>query len=164
MLAHAGAAAVILSFAAHAFATRATLTLPPGTMVETGDAFGRPWRLVNQGLSRFDASGADVIALAVEVTGPDGVRRLVTSESRDYVSPTGRHLGMPVGRRGSIGGALQRVRLLLESADGADVAQVRIAFVPLVILWPVGLLLLMVSALMALAPPTAAQRAPARTE
>lgn len=147
-LAHGGAALVALSFAAHALASRTALLLPPGVAVTATDAFGRPWRVVNQGISRFDAAGADVTALAIEATGPDGRARLLSTELREHPGRGGVPLA-PAARRGSSGTPFQQLRVLLESADGTDAARVRVAFVPLAILWPAGLALLTASLLAA---------------
>jgi hypothetical protein len=153
-LAHVGAAALILSFGAHVFAARTTLDLPPGEAVVVDDAFGRSWRLVNQGVSRFDTRGADVTAIAIEATGPDARTRLVASERRDYHSASGSAIE-PVRRRGSFGTPAQQVRILLESADAGERARVRVAFVPLLVLWPAGIALLVGSILALLLTPMA---------
>ncbi|HEX9562532.1 MAG TPA: hypothetical protein VF981_01105 [Gemmatimonadaceae bacterium] len=150
--AHVGAALIALSFGAHVFAARATIDLPPGVTVSVNDAFGRNWQLVNQGVSRFDATGRDVTALAIQATTPDGRTRLVTTEQRERPGIDGTMVA-PVGTRGSTGTALQRLRVLLETADLSDTARVRYAFVPLLILWPVGLVLLTLSAIVLLLTP-----------
>lgn len=154
-LAHVGAACVVLSFAAHVFAARSTVDLPPGAPVEVADALGGTWTLVNQGVSRFDHEGADITTVAIEAVGPDGRPRLMTSERREVQSLLGGNLA-PVGMRGSSGTALQRVRVLLESADPLDTATVRVSFVPFLLLWPAGLVLLGAAGLLRLLVPLTA--------
>jgi len=161
-LAHVGAASLVLSFVAHVFAARSTVDLPPGTPVEVADALGGSWRMVNQGVSRFDHDGSDITAVAIEATGPDGRARLITSEQREVRSFLGGNLE-PIGIRGSTGTPLQRVRVLLESADPLDTVRVRVAFVPLLVLWPAGLLLLAAAGVLHLLVPWAARSASFRS-
>ena len=143
-LAHSGAALVVSSFAAHIVAVRASLELPPGQGVEMSGVPGGAWRLVNQGVSRFDAGMADVTAVAIEVSSPAAAASLVTTERREYVVGPGRSAWMSI--RGSAGGPLLRLRVLLESVDASDAARVRVTALPLPVLWDLGLILLAASA------------------
>jgi hypothetical protein len=146
---HVGAALLAISFAAHAFASRSTIVLPPGTSVSVPDAFRQPWQLVNQGVSRFDASGVDVTALAVEARRPrDGIELLIP-EIREYHSRGGQHLA-PVSLRRSTGTTTQAIRVLFVGADSLDVASVRVTFLPVPMLWPAGVALLVLAAVFAL--------------
>lgn len=147
LLAHAGAACLAASFGAHVVASRASVALPPGQGVEVRGSFGGTWRLVNQGVSRFDAEGVDVTALAVEVTTPGGATRLVSTDLRDWHARDGTHLEPPVGRRRAVRSVAEEFRVLLERTDSVDVASVRVTFLPAPLLWPAGLLLLAASAL-----------------
>lgn len=141
-LGHVGAILLVASFAAHVAARRSTVDLPPGRATEIVGAFGGTWRLVNQGVSRFDAEGVDVTALAVEVTGPGGATALVSPELRDWHARDGAHLERPVGLRRSMRSLPEELRVLLEGTDSVDVARVRVTFIPVPLLWPAGLLLL----------------------
>jgi hypothetical protein len=141
---HAGAVVVVLSFALHIVARRATIELPPGAPVEVRDGLGRSWTLVNQGLSRFDAEGRDIEALAIQVTRPDGAARLLTAEHRQYYDRNGRPLGAPLGLRATWPSAVQDARLVFDSALTGDVARVRVSFVPLAALWTLGIVLILV--------------------
>jgi hypothetical protein len=159
--AHAGAICLAVSFAAHAFAVRSTVSLRPGEPVDVRDSFRRTWQLVNQGVSRFDAEGVDVTALAVETRNARGRTELVTPEAREYHAPDGQHLETTIALRKSSGGALQTMRVLLTATDSLDVASVRITFLPAPFLWPLGVVLLGVSAVLAFpASPTAEPRSP----
>jgi hypothetical protein len=142
-LAHAGAALVVSSFAAHIMAVRVTLELPPGQVVEMSGVPGGAWRLVNQGVSRFDAGMADVTAVAIELSPPAAGASLVTTERREYVAGPGRSAWMSI--RGSAGSPLLRLRVLLESVDAGDSARVRVTALPLPVLWDLGLMLLAAS-------------------
>lgn len=150
-LMHVGALLMVLGFALHIAAARTTLRLPPGQSAEAPDVFGRNWTLVNQGLSRFDAAGHDVTAIAVETTPPGGAPRLLSSELRRYVDGrTGALLGRPIGVRAVQRGPLQELRLVLADAAEGDVALVRVSFVPLVMLWHAGVALLLAGGIAAL--------------
>jgi hypothetical protein len=147
-VAHAGAIMLAISFAAHAFAARSTVSLPPGATVGVTDAFRRTWQLANQGVSRFDEQGADVLSVALEAKSPSGTATLLTPEIRGYHGRGGEHIENTVSRRQSTGAITQTLRVLLVGADSLDVASVRITFLPLPILWPVGVALLALSVVM----------------
>lgn len=147
-MAHAGAVLVVASFAAHVFAARTTVDLPPGVPVGVTDAFGAEWRLVNQGVSTYDDEGADVTALAVEATPAGGTARLLTTERRQHRAFSGGAL--PSSRRGATGRWLMTLRVLLEVAERDDLVRVRITFLPLPVLWDAGMLLLLVGAMLTL--------------
>jgi hypothetical protein len=147
---HAGAIFLAVSFAAHAFAERSTVSLPPGTAVTVNDGFQRPWQLVNQGVSRFDAEGVDVTAVAIEARDPRGAPRLLTPEIREYHGRDGQHMTAGVAIRASTGRITQAMRVLLSPPDSLDVASVRVTFLPAPVLWPVGVVLLGLSATLAL--------------
>ena len=148
-LGHAGAAMLAISFAAHAVASRATISLPQGESVAVTDALRRRWELVNQGVSRYDAEGVIVTALTVGTRNPRGETALLTPEIREYHGRDGQHLA-PVSFRASHGRTTQAVRVLFIEADSLDVASVRVTFLPAPILWTIGLVLLAASAFLAL--------------
>jgi hypothetical protein len=148
-LGHAGAALLAISFAAHAVASRTTVTLPQGESVAVTDALRRRWELVNQGVSRYDAEGVFMTTLTVGARNPGGTTALMTSEIREYHGRDGQHLA-PVSFRASHGRTTQAVRVLLIEADSLDVASVRVTFLPAPILWTIGLVLLAASAFLAL--------------
>jgi len=147
---HTGAILLAVSFAAHAFAQRSTVALPPGTTVTVNDGFRRPWQLVNQGVSRFDAEGVDVTAVAIEARDPRGTPSLLTPEIREYHGRGGQHLASNVSIRASTGRITQVMRVLLSPPDSLDVASVRVTFLPAPVLWPLGVVLLGLSATLAL--------------
>jgi hypothetical protein len=146
--AHVGAAMLIVSFALHAIAARATVSVGPGASEDVTDAFRRRWQLANQGVSRFDAEGVDVLTVSIEATDPAGQTRLLTPEIHDHHGREGRHLANSVSLRKSAGDPLQTLRVLLLEADSLDVASVRVTFLPVPILWPLGIALLLLSAIL----------------
>lgn len=148
--AHLGAALVVAAFVLHIAARRETLTLRPGEPVTATDVYGRSWRLVPQGVSRYDAETHEVTALAVEVTAPDGATRLVSTEQRTYLAFTGAPMGDPVGIRGTWRTPVQDVRLVVEDVMPSDAALVRVSFVPLVLFWPAGIALMVAAGLVLL--------------
>ena len=150
LTAHVGAGLLVVSFALHAFATRVTVAIPPGGSVDVTDSFKRTWQLSNQGVSRFDAEGVDVRSVALEARRPSGATALLAPEIRDYHTRSGDHLENSIARRQSTGAIVQTLRVLLVEADSLDVASVRVTFLPLPILWPIGIALLGGSLLLAL--------------
>ncbi len=148
-LGHAGAALLAVSFAAHAVAARSTISLPQGSAVTATDAMRGQWQFVNQGVSRYDAEGVFVTALTIEARSPGGKTALLTPEIREFHGMDGQHLA-PVSFRASHGRTLQAVRVLFVEADSLDVASVRVTFLPAPILWTIGLVLLAISAFLAL--------------
>jgi len=150
--AHVGAVLLAISFAAHAVAERTTISLPAGETVDL-TTFRQTWKLTNQGVSRFDETAADVVSLALEVTTPSGKTSLLTPEVRDYHTPSGRHLEDRISRRESVGKVTQTLRVLLVGADSLDTASVRVSFLPLPILWPAGVILILLSVIALRQPP-----------
>jgi hypothetical protein len=148
--AHAGAVLMVVSFALHALAARSTVSVAAGATVEVTDAFHQPWQLANQGVSRFDAEGMDVLSVAIESTDPRGTLRLVAPAIQDPHARDGRHLDNTISRRVSAASALQSMRVLLLEVDSLDVARVRVTFLPVPILWPMGVALLVLSAALSL--------------
>jgi hypothetical protein len=146
--AHAGTILLVISFALHALAARATVAIAPGASVTVSDSFRREWQLANQGVSRFDQEGVDVLSLALEARSASGATALLTPEIRDYHGRSGGHLQNAVVRRKSSGVVTQTLRVLLVGADSLDVASVRVTFLPLPVLWPAGLALLALSVLL----------------
>lgn len=144
--AHAGAALMVVSFALHALAVRSTVSVGPGATAEVTDAFRRPWQLANQGVSRFDAEGMDILSVAIESRDSRGVPRLLAPAIQDPHGRDGRHLDNSISRRASVTSALQSLRVLLMEVDSLDVARVRVTFLPVPILWPMGVALLALSA------------------
>ncbi len=140
--AYAGALLILLAFGAHVLASRSDVTLAPGRPTDVRDIRGRNWRLVNQGMSRFDAEDRDAAVLAIEVTDPSGKTRLKTTELRAYHDRRGDPAGAPVGVRAVQAGAFQELLLTLQNADESERATVRVAFIPFAWLWIPGILLL----------------------
>ena len=148
--AHVGAILMVVSFALHALASRSTVSVGPGATVAVTDAFRRPWQLANQGVSRFDAEGMDILSVAIESRDSRGTLRLLAPAIQDPHGSDGRHLDNTISRRASAGSALQAVRVLLVEVDSLDVAQVRVTFLPVPILWPLGVVLLVLSAVLSI--------------
>lgn len=139
---HAGALLVVVAFILHIVAARTTLTLPPAVPVEAHDRFGRLWEFVNQGVSQFDAEGRDITALAVTVRGPGGASRVLSAEQRQYYGRMGTPLGEPLGVRANWVTPILDMRLVMDSVLAGESVRVRVSFVPLALLWPVGVVLM----------------------
>ena len=158
--AHTGALLVVVAFALHIVAARSELTLPPGATVEARDTFGRTWGFVNQGVSQFDADGRDITALAIAVTGPRGASRLLSTEQRQYFGRMGGPLGRPLGVRATWPTPLQEMRLVMDSVLAGERARVRVSFVPLALLWPAGVVLMVLGGAIRLAAQRGADTTP----
>ena len=150
LLAHLGAALVVVAFAVHVAGRRSEVTLVPGQSLDLPDAFGRTWRFVSQGISRFDADGHDVMALATNVTAPGRAPALLTTEQRQYYDATGTPFTRPVAVRGVRRGIAQDLRVVLDSVGTGEAAVVKVAFVPFTVLWIPGAALVLITAIAAL--------------
>jgi hypothetical protein len=141
-LAHAGALLVIVAFGLHLWAVRTEATLTPGRPASVRDRFGRRWRLVNEGLSRFDVDNREIAALAVDVTTPTGNHHLATTERRKYRAVDGSPIASPVLVRATVQDITQQLLLTLQDTGAGDESRVEVVFVPLAALWIPGVLLL----------------------
>jgi hypothetical protein len=160
-LAVLGSAVLAVAFGAHAVAARSDVVLQPGRPEEIRDAFGRPWSLRNQGVSRYDAAGKDVEAVAIEATDPAGRKRLLSPALHLYADPDGHSIGGPVAVRARVGGVSQDLLVTLLEAGSGDVVRVRVAFSPLAVTWPLALIPIVAGGLLLLRsdPPTARETA-----
>lgn len=150
LVAHAGVVLIVIAFALHIVGRRVELTLSPGTPVTVSDVFGRPWQFVSQGVSRFDANGVDVTALAADVTTPSATSVLMTTEQRQSYNAAGEPFDRIVSVRGVRRGALQALRVVLDSVGAGETASVKVAFVPLTVLWIPGAALVLITGIAAL--------------
>lgn len=135
----AGAALIILSFAAHVAARRENVRLAPGSSVEVKQPFGGAWRLTGSGVSRFDAEGLETVAAAV-VAARDDSERLLVPELRQYLTSTGEPLGPPLARTATLRTVAGDLRLLVSNIEAGDTVYLRVSFVPLAALWQLGLI------------------------
>jgi hypothetical protein len=145
---HAGVAMVALSFGLHAAATRSTVAVPAGSAVEVRDSFRRAWSLANQGISQFDADGVEVTSLALEARDHGGRLHLLAPDIQERHARDGRHLENHVAHRKSVTTGSQAMRALLVGTDSVETATVRVTFLPLPFLWPLGVIMVLTSILL----------------
>ncbi|HYD51181.1 MAG TPA: cytochrome c-type biogenesis CcmF C-terminal domain-containing protein [Gemmatimonadaceae bacterium] len=146
----AGVVAVAVGLAGRGARVDREARLETGRAAELTDPRGARWRLVSQGVSRYQSRNRDVTALAVMV-GPAGdAASLVTAERWQVLDRRGQTRGEPVSVAGVRTTPTMDVRLLLET-DVAGSADVRVGFEPFALLVWIGGTLLLVGGAAALA-------------
>jgi cytochrome c-type biogenesis protein CcmF len=140
---HAGILMLLVALAGVPFARQYDTTLKTGQSFETRDPYGHLWRFVSQGVSQFERADHVVAILAVD-TYRDGKRvGLITSEKRTYRDVEGNSVFSPSIEAGIHSTALLDTYLLaadIRRTHGSDIAELRIAFNPLVVwIWAGGL-------------------------
>jgi cytochrome c-type biogenesis protein CcmF len=143
---HAGIAMLFAAFAGHAFKREYDTTLRTGQAYQAADPYGHVWRFVSQGVSYDDRPDRVVVALPLD-TYRDGKRvGLITSEQRTYRDVQGNSLFQPstgVGIRSTARLDAYVVLAGVRREKGVDVAQLRIAFNPLVVwVWAGGFVMM----------------------
>jgi len=146
-VAHAGIVMTLAAFVGLPLARQSDATLKTGQSYETTDPFGHLWRFVSQGVSQFDRADHVVAILALD-TYRDGKRvGLITSEKRTYRDVAGNPLFAPTIEAGIHSTALLDTYVLpadIRRMQGSDIAQLRIAFNPLVAwVWAGGLVMVL---------------------
>ena len=79
------------------------------------------------------------------MTAPGGSSRVLSSEQRQYFGRTGMPLGAPIGVRATWTTPVLDMRLVMDSVLAGESARVRVSFVPLALLWPIGIGLMVVA-------------------
>ena len=127
------------------------VSVAAGQQVEAKDAYGRSWRFVNQGISNGRSLNREVASATLEAIR-DGTRRgLITSEQRQYLDSQEHPTHEPVTEAGIRAGALQDVYVELSSVRD-EVADIRIAFNPLVMWVWIGGAIMALAGLVAMWP------------
>ncbi|MEO8909510.1 MAG: heme lyase CcmF/NrfE family subunit [Gemmatimonadaceae bacterium] len=129
---HLGIVMIFAAFAGLAFKREFDLTLNPGDSKTVGDAWGHQWTFLSQGISRYNVLNREVTAIALDVSRdgkPDGV---ITSEKRQHVDSRGVPTFEPSTEVGIKGSFKQDVYVVLAGVRGADAAEIRVTFNPLV--------------------------------
>ncbi|MEO5579754.1 MAG: heme lyase CcmF/NrfE family subunit [Gemmatimonadaceae bacterium] len=129
---HMGIVVIFAAFAGLAFKKDFDVTLKAGDVKEVTDPFGRQWKFVSQGVSRYDVLNRKVTAIALDVSR-DGQREgLLTSEKRQHVDSRGAPTFEPSTEVGIMESFRQDVYVVLAGVGADDTAELRITFNPLV--------------------------------
>jgi len=158
---HAGILILLVALAGLPFASQYDTTLKTGQSYETRDPYGHRWRFVSQGVSQFDRPDHVVAILALDAYREGQRVGLITSEKRSYRDIEGNPLFSPSVEAGIHSTAMLDTYILpadIRRTQGSDIAELRIAFNPLVAwIWAGGLVMVL-GGLMLVVPN--AQRAP----
>ncbi len=129
---HMGIVVIFAAFAGLAFKKDFDVTLKAGDVKQVTDPFGRQWRFVSQGVSRYDVLNRQVTAIALDVSR-DGQREgVLTSEKRQHVDSRGAPTFEPSTEVGIMESFRQDVYVVLAGVGADDTAELRITFNPLV--------------------------------
>ena len=161
---HAGITMMFGAFGGLAFKREYSATLHTGEQYQATDPYGHVWRFVSQGVSSDDRPDRVAVAVPLDMYR-DGKRvGLISSEQRTYRDLQGNPLFQPstkVGIRSTARLDTYVVLAGVRSEKGVDVADLRIAFNPLVVWVWVGGFVMMVGGLIVMWPKAERRRAQA---
>jgi cytochrome c-type biogenesis protein CcmF len=129
---HLGVVVVFAAFAGLAFKREFDLTLNGGQSKTVTDAWGHQWTFLSQGISRYNILNREVTAIALDVTRDGKPAGVITSEKRQHVDSRGNPTFEPSTEVGIKGSFKQDVYVVLAGVRGADDAEIRVTFNPLV--------------------------------
>jgi cytochrome c-type biogenesis protein CcmF len=129
---HLGVVVVFAAFAGLAFKREFDLTVNAGDTKAVTDAWGHRWTFQSQGISRYTILNRDVTAIALDVTRDGRPAGVITSEKRQHVDSRGTPTFEPSTEVGIMGSFKQDVYVVLAGVRGADGAEIRVTFNPLV--------------------------------
>ena len=132
--------------------TSSSLVLASGAQGNFVQRLSGSVRLAHQGLSRYERVNSHVMVVAIEASGGQLDRRLITVEQREYVDSRDETLGEPLNRPGVARGPLEELRVFLENSGRGDEVGLRVVSAPLAMAWPLALLALTVTAILAWIP------------
>jgi cytochrome c-type biogenesis protein CcmF len=129
---HLGVVVVFAAFAGLAFKREFDLNLNAGDSKTVTDAWGHSWTFVSQGISRYNVLNREVTAIALDVTRDGKHAGVITSEKRQHVDSRGAPTFEPSTEVGIMGSFKQDVYVVLAGVRGANDAEIRVTFNPLV--------------------------------
>jgi cytochrome c-type biogenesis protein CcmF len=129
---HLGVVVVFAAFAGLAFKREFDLTLNAGDSRTVTDAWGHRWTFLSQGISRYSVLNREVTAIALDVTRDGKPAGVITSEKRQHVDSRGAPTFEPSTEVGIMGSFKQDVYVVLAGVRGANDAEIRVTFNPLV--------------------------------
>ena len=108
-----------------------TVSLGQGESTKLRDAFGREWKLAQQGVSAFRAENREITAVTIEATRDSSEPAILVTERRQSVDSRGEEVAEPVVVPGRRHGLAQEVAVRLERTLPGDAAELRVDFRPL---------------------------------
>jgi cytochrome c-type biogenesis protein CcmF len=130
---HMGIVVIFCAFAGLAFKKENDLTFKPGDARELVDPFGRKWKFVSQGISRYNALNRQVTAIALDISRDGQPMGVMSSEKRQHVDSRGQPTFEPSTEVGIRSSLRQDVYLVLAGVRADESAEVRVTFNPLVV-------------------------------
>lgn len=127
-----GVALLAAGLVGQAFGRGHVVTLHPGEAVTLRDPYGRNWRFVSEGVSRYDILNRHVTAATMSVYRGDSRAGFLTSEWRQYMDSRGAPTFAPSPEMGLIETPLQGVYALIGGIGRDDAVELRLGFTPLV--------------------------------
>jgi cytochrome c-type biogenesis protein CcmF len=129
---HAGVVMLMCAFAGLAFKKEFDVTLKAGQAFDAVDPWGHRWQFVSQGISQFDALNRQVTAVSLKPTRDGRPMPVIESEKRQHVDSRGTPTFEPSTAVGIYERPSQDVYVVFTGVIGADTAEIRITFNPLV--------------------------------
>jgi cytochrome c-type biogenesis protein CcmF len=130
---HFGIVVMFAAFAGLAFKQEYDVTLTPGqTFTVPADPWGHRWTFTSQGVSRFETLNRFVTAVALDARRDGEHVAVITSEKRQHVDSRKQPTFEPSTEVGILESLKQDVYVTLAGVTGAETAEVRITFNPLV--------------------------------
>ncbi|MFI5228681.1 MAG: heme lyase CcmF/NrfE family subunit [Gemmatimonadales bacterium] len=129
---HAGIVMLFAAFAGLAFKTDHDITLRTGDAYDVKDPYGHQWRFVSQGVSMSKPVGREVVSVALQTFRDGKPAGFIASEKRTYLDVTDQPLFQPITQVGIRSTAKLDTYVVLAGVRGADTAELRVTFNPLV--------------------------------
>jgi cytochrome c biogenesis factor len=127
-----GAATLVVSLAGAALRHDFDVPLAGGEVAELKDPYGRRWRFVSEGISRYDVRDRRITAQTLAVYRAGERAGLLSAERWQQLDGRGAVSSAPLGRAGILRLPAQDVYVALRDVRTDDVAELRISFNPLV--------------------------------
>jgi cytochrome c biogenesis factor len=127
-----GAATLAVSLAGTAFRRDFDVPLATGQVAELKDPYGRQWRFVSEGISRYDVRDRRITAQTLAVYHGEERAALLSAERWQQLDARGAASFPPLTRAGILSSPTQDVYVALHDVRTDDVAALRISFNPLV--------------------------------
>ena len=163
-IAHAGAVMLLIAAAGLPWAREYEAKLKTGESYQATDPFGHVWRFVSQGVSQFDRADHVVAILALDTYRDSKRVGLITSERRTYRDMQGNQLFDPSLKVGIHSTGKLDTYVVpgnLRRTQGSDIADLRVAFNPLVAWLWMGGVAMALGGLIVVWPRAERRRAPA---
>jgi len=164
-VAHAGIVILLAAFVGLAFRRDYDTTLKTGESYEATDPFGHVWRFVSQGVSQFERADYVVAILALDAYRDGRRLGLITGELRTSHDAQGNQLFEPSTQAGVRSTAILDTYVVpanLRREKGSDIADLHVAFNPLVAWVWLGGFVMIIGGLVALWPYAETEQASAR--